>query len=232
MSSTELDFYLTGKYQGFRVQKWDYPNQRIQIQTFLRLRDVASLNQPTSEIMSPATFHWKMDFFGLKFTPVNRNCEDERQALNFSPRTTGQIVTGMQISQFWQRPTSCCLELGLKTLLKNLLTAGIPFSFFRCDFTYGIKQGRTSPWGEPIEPPLLGPEVPVQLPVTSVSLQPEQSQGAPGTKPNPSSASRLLSMGRECFMGALSDGTCTDFWKVTVWPRPLQHGLVFAVCWL
>lgn len=128
--------------------------------------------------------------------------------------------------------TSCCLELGLKTLLKKLLTARIPFSFFRCDFTYGIKQGRTSPWGEPIERLLLGPEVAVQLPVSSVSLEPEQSPGAPGTKPNPSSDSWLLSMEREWFMGALSGGTCTDFWRVTVWHSPLQHGLVFAVCWL
>lgn len=52
--------------------------------------------------------------------------------------------------------------------------------------------------------------VAVQLPVSSVSLEPEQSPGAPGPKPNPSSDSWMLSVEREWFMGALSGGTCTD----------------------
>lgn len=79
-------------------------------------------HQPISE-MSVAVFHWRTDFFGLNFTLANRIGENESQALNCSSRTTAQIVPGMQTSKFWQWSAFCCLEPGLKTLLKKRLTA-------------------------------------------------------------------------------------------------------------
>lgn len=66
---------------------------------------------------------------------------------------------------------------------------------------------------QPIELALLGPKVALQLPVSSLSLEPEQNPGAPGTKPNQTQVlAPGLSMGRECLTGAFSGGSCTDFW--------------------